>query len=288
MTPRWSRFVAIGDSFTEGLWDPSPEQEVARLAPTEDIDVCGWADRLALSMSRRRIEAGAGPLRYANLAIRGRRLARILDEQLPSALAMRPDLISIVGGGIDVLRLGADPDRLAGMLEDAVAQAREAGCDVLLATCMDTHGAGLLLGATRPRMALYTAHISAIARRHGCHVLDQWGLDALADVRMWAPDRIHLAPEGHHRLAQAALVGLGLDPDDPHWREPLPTAEGTTAVERWREHGAWLRRDVAPWVGRGLRGTSTGEGREPKRPRLLAVEPQGTMVPAAPDASRVR
>lgn len=262
MTPRWGSYVAIGDSFTEGLWDPHGR----------DLeDLAGWADRLSGSMSRRRSEAGEAPLRYANLAIRGRRLTRIIAEQLPPALSMRPDLISIVGGGIDVLRLGADPDQLAEMLEEAVVRAREAGSDVLLATCMDTRRGGPLLAAIRPRMATYSAHIGAIARRHGCFVLDQWGLRALQDDRMWAPDRIHLSPEGHHRLAQSALTALGLEPDDPDWQEPLPIADDAAALARLRAHGTWFRRDVLPWVGRGIRGTSTGDGRSPKRPHLTEV-----------------
>jgi lysophospholipase L1-like esterase len=239
-------------------------------------DLRGWADRVAVAMSRRRIDAGESTLRYANLAIRGRRLSRILAEQLPRALQMRPELLSIVGGGIDVLRLGADPDGLASLLEEAVIRARAAGCDVLLATCMDTRGGGPLLGAIRPRMALYSAHISSIARRHDCFVLDQWGLQALSDLRMWADDRIHLSPEGHHRLSQSALVGLGLEPDDPEWRERLPTVDVGARVDRVREYGTWLRRDVAPWVGRGLRGRSTGDGRAPKIPDLVPVEPAAT------------
>ncbi|GAB2970268.1 SGNH/GDSL hydrolase family protein [Actinotalea caeni] len=280
--PPWASFVAIGDSFTEGLWDvdPAASDDVGSVGGSREPELRGWADRLALTLSRRRVAAGAEPLRYANLAVRGRRLARILAEQLPPALAMRPDLVSVVGGGIDVLRLGADPDRLASMLEDAVVRARGAGCDVLLATCMDTRGAGPLLGATRTRMAVYTAHIGAIARRHGCYVLDQWGLAALSDLRMWAPDRIHLSPEGHHRLSQAALVGLGLEPDDAAWQQPLPAVETPPALERLRGHGAWLRRDVAPWVGRGIRGTSTGDARAPKRPRLAIVEPAELADPA--------
>lgn len=272
MTPPWRSYVAIGDSFTEGLWDPYGD----------DLeDLAGWADRLAATLSRRRVAAGETPLAYANLAIRGRRLHRILDEQLPAALAMSPDLISIVGGGIDVLRLGADPDRLAARLDRAAARARATDADVLLATCMDTRNAGPLLSRTRARMALYSAHIGTIARRHGCFVLDQWGLHALDDPRMWSEDRIHLAPEGHHRLSQAALVGLGLEPDDAAWRAPLPVPDAVGHVQRMRSHGAWLRRDVAPWVGRGIRRVSTGDGRTAKRPDLTPIgsDDSATMVP---------
>jgi len=269
VTPRWRSYVAIGDSFTEGLWDPYGD----------DLeDLAGWADRLAATLSQRRLAAGEAPLEYANLAIRGRRLRRIIDEQLPTAVAMSPDLISIVGGGIDVLRLGADADRLAAQLERAVIRARATGADVLLATCMDTRNAGVLLGVTRPRMALYSAHIATIAHRHGCFLLDQWGLHALDDPRMWSTDRIHLSPEGHHRISQAALVGLGLEPDDAAWRARLPAADAGGHVQRLRNRGTWLRRDVAPWVGRGIRQVSTGDDRMAKRPALTPVAPR---TPAA-------
>lgn len=302
MSVPWRSYVAIGDSFTEGLWDPYPGEQPVRpdtapslsepsptsdpgddegwAGPEDEPALRGWADRLAVTLSRRRLASGQSPLTYANLAIRGRPLRRILREQLEPALQMKPDLISVVGGGIDVLRLGADPDKLAQLLEDAVIRARATGARVLLATCMDTRGGGLL-GAIRPRMALYSAHISSIARRHDCAVLDQWGLGALGDLRMWASDRIHLSPEGHHRLSQAALVGLGLTPDDARYLEPLPPTDAQPPVERWREHGAWLRRDVAPWVGRGIRRRSTGDHRPPKRPQLEPLVPEGTMVPSA-------
>ena len=54
----WRRYVATGDSFTEGLSDPAGDGDHWR----------GWADRLAESLARL-----AGPdagFEYANLAIR--------------------------------------------------------------------------------------------------------------------------------------------------------------------------------------------------------------------------
>src|SRR5262245_54681781 len=113
----WSRYVAIGDSFTEGLWD-SPDGPDA---PTR-----GWADVLAARLSARRVAAGEEPLSYANLAIRGKLLRPILVDQVPAALELKPDLVSLVGGGNDILRPAADVDRLARNLEAAVVRLREA------------------------------------------------------------------------------------------------------------------------------------------------------------------
>src|SRR5699024_1455532 len=216
VSTRWARYVAVGDSMTEGLWDPystsggtaaggvqavAPEAVDSPAEPGE-APLRGWADRLALALSERRIADGGAPLEYANLAVRGRLLGPILDAQLPAALKAGADLVSVVGGGNDLLRPNADPDRLAARLERGVRAARETGADVLLATGTDTRRAPLL-AAIRPKVAVYNAHIWSIARRNGAYVLDVWGLRALRDWRMWAEDRIHLSSEGHHRVAQA-------------------------------------------------------------------------------------
>ncbi|MDN6332471.1 MAG: SGNH/GDSL hydrolase family protein, partial [Micrococcaceae bacterium] len=91
--------VSLGDSFTEGIGDPDPQSPGGHR---------GWADRVAEQLSRQ-----AEDFAYANLAIRGRLLDQIHEEQLEPALELRPDLITICAGGNDVLRPGGDPDALA-------------------------------------------------------------------------------------------------------------------------------------------------------------------------------
>ena len=260
--PRWSCYIALGDSFTEGMWDADPD---------DPDHIRGWADLLAGSLSARRTAAGLPTLEYANLAVRGRLLRPIVTEQLPVALEAEPGLISLVGGGNDILRPGSDPDRMADMLEGAVKRARAAGADVLLATGTDTRHGGLLR-ATRSRSALFNAHIWSIAQRHGAHVVDLWGMRALQDWRLWAQDRIHLTTEGHQRVAQAALVALGLEPDDAKWSDPLAAMPPVTTTERLRADFEWLRRDVYPWATRRFHRRSSDDERVPKRPVVHPVD----------------
>ena len=259
--PRWTSYVAIGDSFTEGLWDPYPGEEDHQR---------GWADLLAQHLATRRVAAGKEPLRYANLAIRGRKLRSILTEQVPAALELRPDLVSVIGGGNDILRPNADVDRLARNLEHAVSRLRGAGIDVLMATGFDASQSPLV-GLTRPRVGVYNAHIWSIARRQGAYVLDLWGMRALQDWRVWSEDRIHLTPAGHARVAQAALVALGQAPDDAAGDDPLAPLPPAPALDRARQNAQWVRTHVVPWAQRRLRGTSSGDGRLPKAPELLPV-----------------
>ena len=238
--PRWTSYVAIGDSFTEGLWDPYPGEEDHQR---------GWADLLAQHLATRRVAAGKEPLRYANLAIRGRKLRSILTEQVPAALELRPDLVSVIGGGNDILRPNADVDRLARNLEHAVSRLRGAGIDVLMATGFDASQSPLV-GLTRPRVGVYNAHIWSIARRQGAYVLDLWGMRALQDWRVWSEDRIHLTPAGHARAAQAAIGALGQAPDDAAWDDPLAPLPPAPALDRARRLAPRGRRPVAPWPQR--------------------------------------
>ncbi|GAA4360460.1 SGNH/GDSL hydrolase family protein [Angustibacter luteus] len=256
--PPWTRYVAVGDSFTEGMEDVG-----------EDGAYRGWADRLAHQLAGGRAAAdptgGAiEPLRYANLAVRGRLLGQIVQEQVPAAIELGADLVSLVGGGNDVLRPGSDPDRLAARLEAAVVDLRVSGADVLLATPVDPVQSPLI-NLTRGKAAVFAAAIWTIARRHQTYVLDLWGMKALQDRRLWAPDRIHLTSEGHQRVALHAAEVLGLA-GDGSWAIPLPPAQARDRRTALREDAQWLRQYVGPWVGRRLRRQSSGDTVQPKRP----------------------
>ncbi len=254
--PRWGRYVAVGDSFTEGLWDAPDGQD----APQR-----GWADQLASHLSRRRAAAGLPPLEYANLAVRGRLMRPILHEQVPAALELRPDLVSVIGGGNDMLRPSVDVDRLAADLEEVVARVRATGADVLLGTGFDARESPLVK-ATRARVGVYNAHVWSIARRQGAYVLDTWGMRSLLDWRMWAADRIHMTTEGHTRVAQAALVALGLPPERADWDDPLAPLPAVPRLDKARADARWFREHAYPWATRRLRGRSSGDARMPKRP----------------------
>lgn len=253
----WRRYVAIGDSFTEGMVDPDP---------TDSNRFRGWADRLAEFLSAHAASHGE-EFQYANLAVRGRKLDDVVGPQLQSALAMDPDLVSMIGGGNDILRPSVDLDALAARLEKAVITIREAGADVLLSTPTDPREAGLFK-ALRPRHAIHTANLFTIAQDHGCYIMNMWGLAATRDWRMWGEDRIHPSEMGHERIAQAALLALGLPETDPHWRVPLPPQDRAGRREQFTEHATWAKTYAAPWVQRRLRGESSGDALQPKRPEL--------------------
>lgn len=255
----WERYVAIGDSFTEGLMDVS--------ANDPDVFV-GWADRLAARLARRNADLGAN-FGYANLAVRGRLLADIAGPQLDAALELTPDLVSISAGGNDLLRPRVSIHEVADGLEEAVTRLRDTGADVLMVSAPDI-GFAPLVNRVNPRMAELTAHVWGIAQRHGCRVVDLWTLRELQDPRMWAADRIHFTTAGHRLVADQAAWTLGLAIEEAD--HTLPPAPHLTRLATITANREWARTHLAPWIRRHLSGRSSGDGRSAKRPAVESVD----------------
>lgn len=244
----WHRFVALGDSFTEGIGDPDPDHPGSWR---------GWADRAAAELGR-----SVDGFEYANLAVRGKLYRQILDDQLEPAIALKPDLVSLCAGGNDVLRRG-DPDEIAAALDDAVGQLAAGGATIVMWTGADI-GETPVLNLVRGRVAIYNENIRSVAARHGAAVVDMWGLRALTHESMWAEDRLHFSAAGHLLIASAMLDVLGVE----HTLDPYPLEDPHTRP--WREARQqdlhWARTHFGPWVMRRLRGQSSGDGIAPKRP----------------------
>ncbi|MER6401046.1 SGNH/GDSL hydrolase family protein [Kitasatospora sp. NPDC059973] len=250
-----SSYAALGDSFTEGLNDPGVGGAFA-----------GWADRLAGLLADGR---PPGEFRYANLAVRGRLLDQVTAEQVPQVRRIQPDLVTFCAGGNDILRPGSDPDEVAERFERAIVQLTESAGTVLICTGFDTRGVPLLKHL-RGKIATYNGHMRAVADRNGCKVADLWSLRAVQDRRAWSEDRLHLSPDGHQRVALLAARSLGLRTEqDPE--APWPVLPYQSAADQRRENLQWAREFLLPWVGRRLRGESSGDHVEAKRPELLPL-----------------
>ncbi|MER6914764.1 SGNH/GDSL hydrolase family protein [Streptomyces sp. NPDC000594] len=259
---RYLRYVALGDSQTEGVGDGD-----------DSTGLRGWADRLAEHL------ALASPgVRYANLAVRGRRAAQVHTGQLAPALALRPDLATVVAGVNDLLRPRFDPDGTAGHLEAMFAALTAAGAQVATLTFPDITRVIPLARPARPRIEALNQRIRDAAYRHGVTVAETSGHAAVTDPRLWSADRLHAGPLGHERIAAAMAHALGLPGSDDTWTLPL-TAPGPGAAgpsPGWHTAAAearWAARHLGPWAGRRLRGRSSGDNRTAKRPHLTAVHP---------------
>ncbi|MGW9114854.1 glycosyltransferase [Microbacterium sp. NPDC055683] len=263
---RWSTFVALGDSLTEGLCDSSRMREGLYR---------GWADRLASLLA----QDADTPFRYANLAVRSRRVRDLVTTQAPQAIALRPDLVSILMGANDLVGHGADPVALARELEGVVRDIRATGADVLLVTPFLPRRRAVMLFARR--FAAFAHEIRRIAAETDSLLLDVEALPELGDLSMYAEDKVHLRSRGHRLLAYRAAEVVGI----PH-AAALGGLDDALHADDDEPGPGWVRKHALPWIWRRLRGRTAGDGLGPKHDALVTVPGRGlgdeSPLPAPP------
>jgi lysophospholipase L1-like esterase len=232
----------------------------------------GWADRFAAGLDRQN-----PGLLYANLAIRGRCIAPICDEQVEPALALGPDLVSVLAGANDMIRPGFDLDLTLDLMNEMQTAFRGIGATVLTITY--PWRPGHLLS---DRSRAFNQGLREVARSNGALLLDLETIPSTIDPRLWCHDRLHLNPEGHSRLARAMLellegstagrTELTLESASvegvPDWALELPPPPVLPRAKVIRRDLGWAFRYLLPWVGRRVSGRSSGDGRSAKYPEL--------------------
>ncbi|MEU2613897.1 SGNH/GDSL hydrolase family protein [Micromonospora sp. NPDC007271] len=249
---RWRSFVAVGDSFTEGMNDAYP-----------DGTYRGWADLVAT-----RLAAEAGPdFGYANLAIRGRLFSNIVAEQVPAALAMKPDLISFAAGGNDVLRRTFDADSFVPRFDAVIGELRGSGADVILFRFADVMARLPGQRLVAPRVNLLNRVVGEVAERHGAILVDLYADDTYLNPLLWSTDRLHMSAAGHRRVAGQVLTALGVGCDE-EWLLVPPHPAPTPWLAARAADLRWAGQHLAPWIRRRLTGRSSGDFVTAKRPAL--------------------
>ena len=260
----FERYVAIGDSSTEGLQDLD-----------ENGALHGWSFRLAGRLAR-----AQGRLLYANLAVRGSTTRQIVRHQLARAVAMKPDLATVFSGTNDVLHARFDTRAFAADVLELQRGLRSSGAVVLTFTLPDLSALLPLARPIAPRIHVMNEAVRAACAATGTRLLDFAALPLATDPRFWNEDRIHANPAGHERIAAALAEALGLPGTDGRWREPLPpAAPAGMGVRTWREL-RWSARHLLPWTVAALFG-SRGRGSEGRRPRLEPFSQAAVRVQAS-------
>jgi lysophospholipase L1-like esterase len=225
----WRRYVAVGDSLSEGLGDPLPGGRTR-----------GWATLLAQHLRELEPE-----LSFTNLAVRGHLTHHALRHQLRAALELEPDLVSVFIGGNDVLlRRSFDPHRYADELAELVTPFTGGRTTVVLSTLPDLAACSPLLpplrGALRARVMAANAVVRNLASEHGTVLLDAWADPRTRRHGMWSVDRIHPSAHGHRLIAQGVAELLGVPMPESEGELPVTSPVGLAA--RYAREAAWLVR----------------------------------------------
>ncbi|MZF89542.1 SGNH/GDSL hydrolase family protein [Streptomyces sp. SID5643] len=227
------RFVALGDSLTEGVGDPVGGGAWR-----------GWAALLADGLSEE-------PAAFTNLAVSGSQTRDVLERQLPAALDLRPGLVSVVVGVNDTLRCTFDIQAVAARLDRVYAACTEQGA-VLLTACLPDPGRMLGLPAAladplaRRQRAVNTV-VHALSERYGALHLHACEGDWTSDRALWSADRLHPGERGHRQLAlrfHALLAEHGLATG------PAPSAEPEFPAPAKAASLWWLATAGTGWVAR--------------------------------------
>ena len=254
---RFERYVAIGDSSTEGLNDPDGNG-----------GYLGWSRRLAA-----RIANAQGELLYANFGDRGLTTSEILDQQLEPAAAMRPDLVTIFSGTNDVMRPQFDSRSIARDAEHMQRTFIENGATVLTFTLPDLTPVMPIARWIAPRIRTMNDAVRTATAHTGATLLDFASYPVATDPRLWHEDRIHANAKGHARIADGLAFALELPGTDDAWGRDLPPLSPPTFGSKLAAEISWMWRYLLPWIGRGMLTRVIGEKRVPRRPSLEPVEP---------------
>lgn len=223
------RFVALGDSLTEGVGDPVGGAWR------------GWAELLSAGLA-----PDGTPVEFHNFAASGAQTSDVLARQMPQALALRPDIASVLVGVNDTLRRTFDIHAVAARLDHVYAAFTEQGA-VLLTACLPDPGTmlglpGLLGRPLARRQQAVNSVVHALSERYGAVHLHAAEGAWVADRSMWSADRLHPGERGHRILAARFHALLAADgraqgtPPSPR-RTARAHALGEPGVARHGGHG---------------------------------------------------
>lgn len=231
----------------------------------------GWADRVADGLAR-----GVSGFTYANLAVRGKLLQQVIDDQLPVALTYvtGPEtLLSFHAGANDVIRPGYNATFAKEKYAAAVRKAANSGATLMLFTVLeDTGNEGRTARMWKERFGTFNTMVREVGAEVGAIVHDGNSGTLFQDNRFLAFDRLHINEDAHFRVAQAVLEKLGYSFDES-WKQPLPPMPKTFVFKRKATTIVWFFSFAIPWIIRRLRGKSSGDGRSAKYPSPISWPP---------------
>jgi lysophospholipase L1-like esterase len=223
-----TRIVTLGDSISIGMGDPAPGGGWR-----------GFAHHLACGLPDPELH---------NLAQIGAQARHVERDQLPVALDLRPDVVTLVVGINDTLRAGFNPVRTGQSAARTVAALRASGASVLTMRVPDPAAMfGLPDGLAKPlsrRMRAVNAELDKVAAHFGTLHWDAAGDPETYDRRNWSVDRLHPNERGHRLIACRfwdCLAASG------HELATRPDAEPTSPPPTRRDDVLWMATKGTKW-----------------------------------------
>lgn len=183
----WKHYVAIGDSFTEGIGDE-----------VDGVPLKSWVEHFA--------ELHEPALKYTNLAKRGLITKEIREKQLEEALALQPDLVSLIAGANDILKGRWSLDEYKSEMKQIVETLSKSGVAIIIGNLPD-FTARLPLPQEKKQIIieqLLQANevILSLSSEYNLDHIDFWNHPMSSDNTIWSKDLIHPNAIGYRKIAE--------------------------------------------------------------------------------------
>ncbi|MED0827113.1 SGNH/GDSL hydrolase family protein [Bacillus pacificus] len=183
----WKRFVAIGDSFTEGIGDE-----------VEGIVLKSWVDHF--------VQLCVHDIEYANFAKCGLVTKEIRSQQLEKVLTFKPDLVSLIAGANDVLKGRWNHQAYKNDMEFMIDTLSKTDADIMIANLPDFTVRLPLASekkqALKEQLLEINEVIRSLSREYKLHYVDFWNHQLVNDNTLWSKDFIHPNSKGYVKVAE--------------------------------------------------------------------------------------
>ncbi len=187
----WKRFVAMGDSVTSGVGDD-----------VDGIHCFSWAYHLAKELGEDNTEFS-----YNNIAVKGQTAREIRQTQLEQCLAMKPDLVSVMGGGNDVLTNSWNAATFEREFKEIFSALSKTGITIISSTVPDFPRLESLPASHAEYMRGQIQELNQLIRKicsqHDVPYAELWHAPFTMNVSTWSRDGIHPNSIGYQQLAHA-------------------------------------------------------------------------------------
>jgi lysophospholipase L1-like esterase len=222
----------------------------------------GWADRVAEALATQ-----TPGFTYLNLAVRGKLVGQVIDDQIPTALKWiegPSTLVSFHAGANDLLRPSYDPNVVLPKYQEAVKVLAATGSQLMVFTAIERVAkSGKMQELWKQRFSTFNKTVRETAAAHNGIVIEATADPDIGSRRFLDKDRLHLNPAGHNRVAQGVLAKIG-GPHNPNWRSDLPPLPRHSYFTKVYDDLRWFVTFLIPWISRRIRGVSSGDGRASK------------------------
>jgi phosphatidylinositol alpha 1,6-mannosyltransferase len=188
----WRHFVALGDSLPVGVGDP-----------VEGIPHIGWTEQAAAIFRKENPD-----LLFTNLGEAGCKACTVKTNQLPKALELCPDLVSIQVGSNDAVDRAWSAQNYYETLSAIANPLSSLEATLLILTSHNPAGLPRKMGLLARRFKEMIEVMRSVSQEYDAIFVDLTSSKAGSHLDHWSADRWHPNARGYRAACEVVLSSL--------------------------------------------------------------------------------